>query len=805
VNLRRSRAGWLGLGLMAVGLMALLVAALERGRTRSAARAAFPAIEGVVRVVGCEAPVEILRGPRGFAHVEAQSEADAWFGLGFLHAQDRMAQMYWLVRLARGRSAEVLGREGLPSDRLARTLDLGGVADAEWKDLRGPTRRMLEAYARGVNARVARVRAGEVAPPVALSAAELPPEDWRPADSLAVLKFYAWALSGSLDASLVLHDLLGHLGGVEARPFFPASQGDDGIPASDRLPLTARVWVDPLRRAAGLRGGSAGSSAWVVGGAHSASGRPLLAADVHLEPTAPPLLHVAHLRGGGLDVSGATLPGVPAVWTGHNRGVAWASTHARAAVTDLYLERLGPDGEARYHDGRRWRPLLRREERIEVRGGAPEILEIHSTHHGPLMDGRLGAGRDPLAIAWVGLEGRGGATLRALQDAARAPDAAALLEALSRLSEPALALVYADANGAAGMQVVGWVPQRPLATGLVPVPGRARWYDWDGPVPVEHLPRQRLRDGRGWAIAADNRLTTGSGERIEWLWRSGTRARRIDAALRATLADGPVSVEGLTALQADLEADRDRALAQAALGLVEDRSLGREASEVAELLRDWDGAATPMSVGAASYYAFLTALTRSLFQAELGDALFDRYLALPQADPGEVVRRIVEEAAAGGEPGAWSDREQVAAAVHTALREAWFQLSSRLGGSRRKWRWGRLHQLRFRAFGSPTKGAAAALGPYEAGGSGSTVATAEFAPDEPFDVRMAAIYRFAVDTAQLDRSLGSLAPGQSEHPGHPHFDDGVSGWLGGRPVQLAADRALVEQMGATRLTLEPAP
>jgi penicillin amidase len=637
--------------------------------------------------------------------------------------------------------------------------------------------------------------------------AGMPVEDWRPSDSLAVLKFYAWSLSAAIDASLVLDDLLGNLGGVAARRFFPGPSSEEGLPAPGHLPVTARRWRDPLRRAAGLEGRSAGSSAWVLGGAHAAGGRPLLAADSHLEPTAPPLLYAAHVRGGDLDVAGATLPGVPGFWTGYNRQVAWASTHARAAVTDLYTEMIHPEDELRYHDGRGWRELAERVETIEVRGGEDEVLRVRSTRHGPLLDGVLEGSREPLAIAWVGLRGEGGGTLAALLAMALAPDARALLKALAQLTEPALALVYADANGAAGMQVAGWIPWRPLAAQLVPVPGRAHWYDWDGRIPFESLPRVRLVRGRGWAMAADNDLARpGDRHRGEWLWRTGARARQIDARLRAAVLEGPVELDSLALLQSDVREHRGRALLDAALKLVDSGGrLGREAGEVVRLLRAWNGEATPESVGAAAYHVFLVVLTDKLLAERLGGELLQRYLELSQADPEQVVYEIVREAAAGGAPGGWADTERVATAVRASLREAWFRLSSQLGANRSKWRWGRLHRLVFRPFGPASKAASAGLGPFQVSGSASTVNTAEYAPSAPYGVRLASTYRFVVDAANLDRSLCALAPGQSEHPGHPHYADALVPWLEGRSHVLVTGRPLIEEEVSARLVLEPVP
>jgi len=788
-----------------MGLAALLVAGLVRGRARNAERAAFPQVEGLLRVPGLEAPVEILRDARGVPHVEAQNGLDAFFGLGFAHAQDRLGQMEWLVRLARGRSAAVEGAAGLPADRLARVLDLGGIADREFARLDRPSRRVLEAYARGVNARIARIRAGAVAPPLRMGRAGMPVEDWRPGDSLAVLKLYAWSLSESIEVTLVLEELQVRLGGIESGRFFPGRGPEQGLPVPGSLPVAARRWRDPLRRAAGLEGCCAGSSAWVLGGAQTASGGPLLVADSHLEPTAPPLLYAAHLRGGGLDVAGATLPGVPGFWTGHNRQVAWASTHARAAVIDLYTEKLNPKGEPLYYDGSGWRALDERVETIEVRDGEDEVLTVRSTTRGPLLDGLLGGSHEPLALAWVGLRGEGGGTLAALLGMARAQDARELLDALARVSEPALAVVYADVQGAAGMQVAGWIPQRPPGTGFGPVDGRARWYHWGDPVPFESLPRRRLRSGGGWAIAADNDFARpGDHERGQWLWRSGVRAQQIEARLRAAVAEGPVELDDLARVQNDVREPRGQALLKAALQLVDTgNALGREAAEIAQLLRDWNGEATPGSVGAAAYHVFLVLVTDELLAERLGRELLQRYLGLAQADPGQVVYGIVSEAAEGG-PDGWLPAERVAEAVRASLREAWFRLASQLGPKRSKWRWGRLHQLVFRPFG-PVSRAGAGLGPFQAGGSASTVNTADYAPDAPFDVRLASTYRFAVDAASLDGSLSVLAPGQSEHPGHPHSTDALRPWLEGRSQLLTTERSLLEKEESARLVLEPIP
>ena len=581
--------GWGALALL-LAVIVLVMVGLERGRNKTAERDAVPQVSGQLAVGGISESVILVREASGFPHVLAANELDAWFGLGFAHAQDRLSQMLWLVRLARGTTAEILGPPGLPADRYARTLGLGRIAEAEWERLGEPARAVLEAYAAGVNAWLRQLDTDAVGAPVAVARGGIPLATWRPADSLAVLKLHAWALSGSVDASLVLQDLLKKLGGVESRLFFPRDPAREPFPSSDRPPLTAGgpapVWRDPLRQAIGLAGASAGSTAWVLAGEYTASGLPVLGADLHVEPTIPLLVHVARVRGGAVDVAGAMIPGLPIVWTGHNGRVSWGATHARAAVTDLYSERIAErDAEPadHYHTGRRWRPLELRIESLAVRGQAPEELVVRSTAHGPLLEPPA-AGKESFAVAWAGAGGRGGETLSAFLAAARAGDAETFREALAGVATPALAVVFADAQGAGGLQVAGWIPQRSLPSELVPVPGRAPWYDWKGPTPFEKLPRATLGPGSPFLVAADNRLESPGARRGEWLWHPGVRAARVETLLREATGSRVFDVDDAEALQADVLEPSGRAIAEAALAVAAAEPIGREAAEVAAIL-----------------------------------------------------------------------------------------------------------------------------------------------------------------------------------------------------------------------------
>jgi penicillin amidase len=761
----------------AAGVLAAALLVCERGvQDRRAVRSAFPRTAGRIEVEGLSASLTILRDERGIPHIRAENPRDAYFGLGFAHAQDRLAQMIWLLRAARGRTAEILGPEALPADRLARTLGFGRLAAREAERLDRATQRKLEAYAAGVSARIERVRAGRVASPLPLARLEVPLETWTVADSLAVSKLFSWGLEGSLDVTLVLWDLIERLGGFDARLFFPSGAAGSLVPLPEGHPVQARApWpraVGALGRSVALAGGSVGSSAWVVAGTHSESGAPLLAADMHLEPTVPPLLYQAHLEAPELNVVGVTLPGVPVFWSGHNGRVAWGSTHGRAVVVDLYKETLNPDAPRQYRGESRWEQITEREERIVVRGGAAELLAVRATHHGPLIHELVGPERGPLSLAWSGAQPGNG--VGALLRAASASDAGDFRAALAEHHDPVLAIVYADAEGQGGLQVAGWLPKRAMTTNLVPVPGRTRWYNWRGRLPFEQLPHVALGPDVGWLIAADNPL--GDPEApfaIEWLW-----TKRVRLALEIA---GPPA------------------------------ELPLEAAELSRILRAWDGEAAASSIGAAAYNLLVVHLLREILAEPLGEDLLERYAGLRGVSPEAVLGQLLEAAFdPQGAAGRLADARSVRRAVRSSLRHAGLALLVKIGTNRDKWTWGRLHRLRFRSFGWPELAWEGSWGwqdpPHTSvayGGDGVTVAVGEYAFAEPFQVRVASLYRIVLDVGDPHVALSALAPGPSEHPGHPHRSVELERWLAGELGLLASQRILVEELARESLHLEP--
>ncbi|MBW2242564.1 MAG: penicillin acylase family protein [Deltaproteobacteria bacterium] len=783
---------------------------------RNTRRGRYPKIEGTLNVSGLAAPMRILRDRAGVPHIRAATEADAWYGLGFVHAQDRLGQMLAARRAARGRSAEVEGPAALEADRWARTLGFARLAAEEAARLSEPVRRVLEAYSAGVNARLEPVRLGNrVAPAGEPDPSALEP--WTPTDSLVLLKHRAWTLGASLEESLVLDQLIREFGPTLAQVFFPsragrntAARGGPALPIAWRppagplLPIGWRPPADPLRQRAGHAGQGIGSSAFLVAGSRTRRGAPLLAADAHYPAQAPAELHLAELRGGRLQLAGAAVPGVPIFWNGFNPDLVWAVTHLPAVVTDMAWETLHAERDGRVLDGLRWRKLEEREEVIHVRGAPSQTLLVRETPRGPLVHELLGL-QVPVSVRWMGTETSD--PMAGFLGLATATSTGKGRRALARHAEPVVAVLLADRHGRGALQVAGALPERALPSGIVPLPSTNVAYGWKRRIPHEALPHRGLTRSRPWLISADGSLPGGRAAGIEMLWRSGARAGRLAKLLRDLRAK-PLEEDDLVTLQADARSAVAVDLVRSALVRVGKRPAGSsEAQELIDLLRHWDGDMSAHRVEAAAYHVFLARLARRLFEPELGPELLERLVGLRGMELSWLVGRALDPPAAHRELGApWSDSERVDAAVLRSLRETWIELAVTLGPNRKKWGWGRLHPLQFlarRPVGRWQRNSA--FGPFPLGGDATTVLLGEYSPLDSFDARVVAVHRLIAEAGDLDQALVFLVPGQTEQAGHRWQADGIGRWLRGRPTLLSTRDPVIDDTRVAELRLEPAP
>lgn len=762
----------------------------------------LPQVSGRRPVPGLADPAEIVRDDHGVPHVFAASRTDAYTGLGLAHAQDRLWQMEFQRRIAYGRMAEIMGDRALPLDRFMRTLGINRVAEPTWECLPPRTRRVVEAYVRGINAHVSGLPMRRRPPEFLFF--RVAPEPWSPVDVVAASKLVAWNLGGTYVTELLRRDLRRAVGPDRARRLLPdpgdLSEGAAGPPG--RRPFRPG---DGAREAPGGGGGpapgtpaaggaeAAGSNLWVVDGERCAGGSPVLASDPHLPSSVPSTWYFAHLSGGGLDAAGATLPGLPAVVIGRNRRGAWGVTNLNADVQDLYRERLGPDGRATEHpDGPR--PVEVVTERIAVRGGEDVEWPVRRTRHGPLLSDVLeanhpeGDARGPLALRWVGLE-EDDRSLTALVELAEAGSWRDVTEALKCHGSPGLNVGWADVDGHIGCRAAGRVPVRSSGDGSEPAAGWAGEGEWEGWVPYHELP-EALDPPGGFLVSANGLPPAGRGP---FLGRDRVEPYRRERVEERLTEEAPLTRDDHASVQLDVLSGYARRILPGMLELVP--SSPARAPALA-LLSRWDRVADRGSAAAALFAAWSRELLQGLVAPELRGEVLQRYLSWTSYPHRYLLGIVTGDLAAP---------EDLEAELGAALDRAMADLRDRMGPDPEGWAWGAVHRAVFPHLPlhnlaplRPLVSRTAA-----AGGDWSSVNVGTVQPGGAYRQRTVPGCRVILDLSGPDASRFVLAPGQAGHPLSPHYDDLLDDWRDGGYRPLLMDRAAVEDASSATLVLEP--
>ena len=775
-------------------------------------RLSLPKVEGEIKLAGLSAPVEVQRDRYGIPHISAQTLEDAVYGLGFAHAQDRLWQMEMNRRIAAGRMAEILGPGALETDRFLRTLGVRRAAQANLRQLDPETRKLLDAYAAGVNAFLA---TGPVLP-IEFWLTGAHPEPWTPLDSAAWIKMMAWDLGGNWRNELLRMRLSKTLALARIHQFVSPYPGEPPPQIADLKSLYAPLEQGGvqlaeqaeqlLAYAPGAQQGALGSNNWAVAGSRSATGKPLLANDPHLGLSAPPVWYFAHLSAPGVNVIGATLPGVPAIVLGRNDRIAWGFTNTGPDVQDLYIEKLDSSGGYLTPDGPR--AFTRIEETIKVMGAADEKLQIRISRHGPVISdvSRVAQAEAPrgyvLAFSWTALA-EDDRTLQAAHRIARARDWPEFLAAARDFHVPQQNMVYADVDGNIGFIAAGRVPLRMPENdlkGLAPAPGWEARYDWAGWVPFEELP-QTYNPPSGLLWSANEKITPpGYAHSISSEWAPPYRANRIAELLEATPRH---SVASFARMQSDVVSLPMR---QALPRLLETQPRSTEARSALDSLRQWDGTMAANRPEPLIAWAWWREFTRSLYSDELANVF------RPQWGPRAVF--VSNVLARADDHERWCDDvrtpavETCAELLAASLEKALADLRMRYGNDPSAWRWGAAHFARHehRPFGSqpwlaywfdirvPTPGDAYTV----------NAGRLDFFDEQrPFANRHAASLRAIYDLADLQKSVFIHSGGQSGNVLSPHYAAFTEAWAKGEYVPMVSTRNVLDAQPHRLLRLVP--
>ncbi|OLC62126.1 MAG: hypothetical protein AUH89_01740 [Ktedonobacter sp. 13_1_40CM_4_52_4] len=806
------------------------LAGLVGGAYYLSVRRPLPRKKGHLVFSGIHEPVEIIFDRYGVPHMYAANEDDLYFAQGYVHAQERLWQMEFNRRLGSGRLAEIFGELAVETDRFCRRLGMHRAAAAGAVNLPEHDRRILEYYARGVNAYIERNKHNL---PIEFTVLRFKPEPWRIADSIQWAKMMGWNLGGNWETEVIRARLVALLGAERAAKL---EAGYDPkhpliVPPGveyQGINLGMLEQYEQLKEMSGF-GMIGASNNWVVDGTMSTTGLPILCNDPHLGQAAPSIWYECHLVAGDIDVIGASFPGTAGVVIGHNQYIAWGITNAVSDVQDLYIEKFNPENPHQYEYQGRWEEAQIIREEMKVRGSkTPLIEEVRITRHGPILTklphantgnsaktGQNGAQAEaaalPLALRWTGLEQC--KIISALDKLDRATNWEEFKEALRDWDVPPQNLIYADNEGNIGYVMAGAIPIRAKGQNLLPSPGWTGEYEWTGFIPFDELP-QTYNPEQHFIVTANNRVVDDDYPYyITNEWLNGYRAQRIRDLLTSK---GKLAPEDMAKIQGDQYALPAVAIVPHLLKLQTNAALEKAARNV---LRTWNYVLAPDSAAAAIYATFLHKLEIIVFGAMLGDdeTLIHGYLgrgnnilALTNGYASRSKPLLIrllnehddswfENSAIPNGPRSWDN------ALASAFTAAVEELREHFGDEITRWQYGKIHTLTYNHVLGMVKPLEKVFnrGPYPLGGDIDTVNMGASVFHQPEVVIVVPSYRQIVNLADMQDSLSGHAPGQSGHIASKHYADFIKPWLNVELHPMLFERNMIEANAEGTLSMMP--
>jgi penicillin G amidase len=758
-----------------------------------------PQLAGEIPVSGIKDDVKIIRDTHGIPHIYARNEPDLFFALGYAMAQDRMWQMDFYRRLGNGRLSEIFGEEFVETDRYFRLLSAAGIN----RKIPGELAFMLTSFADGVNANLSQRQDGL---PMEFKLLRYKPEPWQPEDYLAILKVVNWGLSMGWKVDLLAGRILEKVGEKKFREIFPVYPGSPPliIPEESSIPsigadslLTALVSPDKLINlpAAGA------SNNWVVSGAKTVGGKPLLANDPHLSLTNPSFWWEGHIVCPTIDVYGYSVPGVPGIPMGHNRHVAWGVTNVMVDDVDFFIEKINPDNPLQYLYKGKWEDMQRVPETIRIKGKDPVETEILLTRHGPVLSKiSEGASSRAVAVKWAFTEGLQPA--KATYLLAKARGIYDVKDALQTWELPSQNFVFADTTGNVGYWCCATVPIRPKGDGFLPVPGWTGDYDWQGYVPFEKRPHI-INPAEGFFATANNKIDIANYPQfISHYYEPVDRITRIRQLLNSKKK---LSVEDMKQMQQDIYCVLASELAPKIIEVLEQNSSNEDAQNAKKILSQWNFKMEADSVAACLFELTYRNMMENTFKDELGDELFRKYLDTAVFPP-RAIRYLTENGSSEwfddvGTP----DKETMEDIIEKSVAQTIRQLKKEFGNDWSKWTWEKVHTLTFEHVLGEKKplNHLFNIGPFPVGGNHLTVNKRQYPYNTPYHVTTGPSYRMIVDFSDMGNAQHVLPTGESGQLGSAHYKDQADLYLNGRYHPAWMERSEIEKHAEATLILTP--
>ncbi|MFM1655716.1 penicillin acylase family protein [Brevibacillus sp. B_LB10_24] len=764
------------------------------------------------RVPGLKNAAEIIVDHWGVPHIYASSQEDAFFVQGFNAARDRLWQIDLWRRRGLGQLSEVLGPAYVEQDRAARLFLYRGDMKKEWAAYGSDTQKIVTAFVNGINAYVDKALADPELIPEEFRILGYKPAKWSPED---IVRIRSHGLTRNLKSEVARAQIVSQFGGdVESirqrlepewkmeipegvdyadipkdvlKVYDLATQGVEFDQATKTLTQTSLA--EELYEQANI-----GSNNWVVSGARTETGRPILANDPHRTLSLPSLRYIAHLSAPGMDVIGAGEPILPGISIGHNGKIAFGLTIFAIDQEDLYVYETNPKNPSEYRYKGKWVPMKEVKESVPVLDGQAQEVKLEYTTHGPVIYKDTEKNK-AYAVRAAWLE-PGMAPYLGSSSYMTAANWKEFSKAMNQWGSPSENQVYADTQGNIGWKPGGLTPVRKNWDGLLPVPGDGR-YEWNGFLNQEKLPSE-FNPARGY-IGTANQMNLPKDYRFEqyklgFEWATPFRFNRIDEVLGK---NGKMSVQDALRLQTDYQSEPAKRIQPLLANLQPNNEKQKQALQ---LLKNWDVQLSPDSAAAALFEVWYQQHVRPAMVAKLVPAEAKQLIGA--GDP-VVILNLVEkpDQRLGDHPAQVRDE-----LLLTTLDEAIKNMENLLGTDMTKWKWGDLHHAELKhplaALVDEQTASKMNIAQLPRGGSADTVGNTSYSSGD-FRQISGASFRMVIDVGNWDESVAVNSPGQSGDYRDPHYQDLFPLWAGDKAFPLLYSREKIEQAAEKKFVLTP--
>lgn len=775
-------------------------------------KASLPEYSGELKTSSIKNNIDVYRDSLAVPYIFADSDEDAAFALGYLHAQERMFTMDLIRRAGEGRLSEILGEKTIPFDKMFKTVGIKRNIEKNF-DLYNPdVLKILKSYSAGVNLYIAEAK-GKY--PIEFDVLGYDPYEWEPIHSLIIVRLLGWELNMSWWVDFTFAQIVQKFGkekALEILPDYP--ENAPYIIQSDYKKLSvlnsSLIETDKqYRKFLGISGTHLGSNNWVVNSKMSASGKPIIANDPHLAFSAPGKFYAAVIKSNSWNAAGVTIPGIPGIVIGKNEDISWTMTNLMNDDGDFYIETIDSSGK-NYLLNNNWKDLKVFKDTIKVKGANDYVYEIKETHRGPIISdihpGTLLFSEEqikmpPISMKWLGNDFSD--ELNAFLNLNKAKNITEVKSAMKDYRLPGQNFVIADNEGNIGYVFGASVPLRKSNNPTLIFDGTTTENDWLGFVPYDELP-YLINPPQNFIATANNKVIKSFKYHISNLWEPSSR---IDRILELIQSKEIHSKEDFMDYQMDINSPYAKQITEYILNAfkgiqVQDKNLIKSL----ELLSEWDYEMNSMSQAPAIYSTFLMNLLKNTYYDELGKELYNQFVFIANV-PFRSILQVLENP-----DSPWFDnlntreKETRDMILRKSFADALTELENKLGKNVANWQWGNLHKVIFKHSFS---GQASIIdnfiniGPFSVGGDGTTLFNTEYPFSEPnkeigllnhehYENILGPQIRFIYDYNNPDEFYLILSTGQSGNIMSNHYSDMTQLWLEGKYMKIRTDETSIK-------------